>query len=51
MLQQKNIAYQLFTDYLDISHQDAKDIKSIVVSVFELKIDTNIIIVIYFRIK
>ncbi len=44
-LQQENTAYQLFTDCLDISRQDAKDVEDIVVSVFGLEVDINKLII------
>lgn len=37
--QDKNKAYQLFTNYIDIPHQEVKDIEDTFVLVFELKID------------
>ena len=44
-LQNKNIAYQLFTNCLGIPCQDAKDIEGTIVPVFGLEVDTNLFIV------
>ena len=50
-LQDENTAYHLFTDRLGIPHQDAKDVKGIVVPVFGLEVDTNLFIVCVFADK
>ena len=43
-LERNNNSYQLLTDFLDISCQDAKDCMNIIVSVFGIEIGTNLFV-------